>query len=154
MTFVYTLVFAVTCIEVLLLVLLLFPLSLTFQNRYCQLLKTVQRQLKIGLLILFSLVTILFVDSVNTAMKSNHPSQVQTTIVFDPYAHCKIFYAQRNAYLTLINLMLGFILYRIPQLICGQNVPNTQINLQAAITSQNNMAFSSSSSSAEVKVDS
>lgn len=116
MTFAYTLVFIATAVEAVLVLLLFLPLGLGFQMKYFSLLRTVQKKFKILLYILFSLVFLLFVDSVNTSMHSDHPNKPLTNIVFDPYSHCKIFYAQRNAYLTTIMLILGFILYRVPQM--------------------------------------
>jgi hypothetical protein len=117
MTFVYHLVFGVVAIESCLLFLLLVPLGLVFQHKLCTSMIRAQSKFKIFLIILFALVALLFVDSTNTALTSNQPNKIQQNIILDPYSHCKVFYAQRNAYLTFISMLIGAILYRIPQMV-------------------------------------
>ena len=113
-TFVYTLMFFIASFESLVLLLLLLPLGENFRKKIFSLIQYVQTKFTFWLGILFSLILILFIDAVNTANKSRHPDSSQQNIIFDPYSHCKLFYAQRNAYLTFITLVMGFILYSIP----------------------------------------
>jgi hypothetical protein len=122
MTLVYTLVFGITIAELVLLLLLLLPLGESFQSRFFSFLYMIQTRLRIGIYVMFSFVFILFINSVNTSMRGNDTTTSHPTI-FDPYSHCKIFYAQRNIYLTFITLMAGIILYRIPQMLSRQTTP-------------------------------
>ena len=119
MTLVYTSIFLIMLVELVLLVLLLLPLGQLIQTRLFYFLEMIQTYCKIPLYIMFSIIFILFANSVHTSIKSldsinnvNHHH-----IMFDPYSHCKNFYAQRNIYLTAITLLIGLILYRIPRMI-------------------------------------
>ena len=127
MTFVYHIVFVVTVIELFLLVLLLIPFSTIIQNKLCMFMIDIRQRLKIFLIILFALIILLFIDSANTAITTNHPNKPQQNIIVDPYTHCKVFYAQRNSYLTLMAMLLGLILYRIPNIIRNNSNNNQKI---------------------------
>jgi hypothetical protein len=120
MTFVYTLIFVITTVKFAMLLLMLIPLGGDFLFRYCNFLQNMRIKFKIYLYISYSLLVIFFIDSLNNAQNSQYPSESTRSLAMaiDPYSYCKIFYAQRNVYLTMISLILGFMLYRLPQLIC------------------------------------
>lgn len=117
MTLVYTLVFSITFIELFLLMMLLLPLGEKIQSQFIYILQAIQSKFKIGLYVMYSFVTILFFNSVNTSIRGMDDDMNHMNTMFDPYSRCKIFYAQRNVYLTSITLLMGLILFRIPQMV-------------------------------------
>ena len=117
MTFIYTAVFAVALTEAALLVLLVFPFGKTFQNKLCYLIFVFQEKFKVILCIIFGLICLMLIDSMNTATKSHHQQDLHVGVLFDPYSHCKMFYAQRNIYLNFVTLFMGFLLHRIPRML-------------------------------------
>lgn len=116
MTFLYTLVFIISFIELIFVLLLILPLGSTFQNKLFIFLNWFGSTFKIGLYVIITFIFILFVNSVGTSMNRDNET-LHPNMIMDPYSHCKIFYAQRNIYLTLGNLVMIMIIYRIPQMV-------------------------------------
>lgn len=122
MTLIYTSVFGFTIAEFIFLVLLMGPFGSTYRKRFCCIIQAIQLKFQIWMYILYSMLFLLFVDSLNTAFKSSHPNSTQMNMLtFDPYSHCKVFYAQRNVYLTFLALVFGVLLYRIPCIMEEEN---------------------------------
>lgn len=115
MTLIYTFVFGVTIAELFLLFLVLLPLGVSVQKRLFNFLEFIQTKLRVALYVLFFLVFMLFLNDLNTSMHAH--DEPMNPVVFNAYTHCKVFYAQRNMYMTTITLLVGFILYRIPKIV-------------------------------------
>ncbi|XWV25837.1 B-cell receptor-associated 31-like protein [Tupanvirus soda lake] len=119
MSLVFTSIFIITIIELFILFIVLLPLGQNIQSKIFLFLDMIRVRFRIMLYIIFSIVSILFLNSVQTSLRATDPVYVTShpSVMLDPYVHCKVFYAQRNIYLTSITLITGFVLYRLPQII-------------------------------------
>ncbi|KCV70698.1 hypothetical protein H696_03051 [Fonticula alba] len=118
----YTLVFGILVMEVVAFLLLMLPFSPAFRKKVVSLIANspFAAKLKIGVQVVFVLVTLLFLESISRMYRlENEISQQQAvynkgTALIDPFMnlYTSKFYAERNVYLTGITLFLAFVLHR------------------------------------------
>jgi len=116
MSVIYSTIFIIGALELLLLLAILLPLPLFIRNSLYGILNAIIKNFAYGLGIIFALITFMFIDSLGKVLHANHPVPTIVPTSFDPYSHCKVFYAQRNMYLTFLTLIMGFVLFRLPQI--------------------------------------
>lgn len=118
MSFQYTLIYCILCVELFVLfALLLVPEFIRI--KLCNLIQRTTNQMFYIFVTTFVLIGVPFIDSFKKILNDNHHHAQPQMIngIFDPYSHCKLFYAQRNLYLTGITLVLGFVLFRLPRIV-------------------------------------
>ncbi|KAI8913746.1 B-cell receptor-associated protein 31-like-domain-containing protein [Powellomyces hirtus] len=112
MSLFYQIVFVVLAAEMLLFTLLIAPLPLAVRRPMLKWMSTspLVTQAKSWLKLVFVYVTIMFVDSLNKVLRksSNEDHRPDT----DPYHRARLFYEQRNLYLTGAVLFLSLLLNR------------------------------------------
>src|SRR5277367_400540 len=116
MTIIFSSIFLVGLIEFVFVFLFFVPMHVGLRKRCFGFVKQVQERFKFYLCVIYVLIFFVLADAINTTIKGStiHSNPAPNTI-FDPYSHCKTFYAQRNVYLTLFTLLMGYILYRAPR---------------------------------------
>ncbi|TPX60650.1 hypothetical protein SpCBS45565_g07459 [Spizellomyces sp. 'palustris'] len=112
MSLFYQIVFVILAVEMALFTLLIAPLPLSLKRQFLIWMSKspVIAQAKQWLKIVFVYVFIMFLDSLNRTMRKDDANQ--TDHHHDPYHRARLFYDQRNLYLTGAVLFLSLLLNR------------------------------------------
>lgn len=108
-------VFYLLIAEIVVTTLLLLPLPLNWKSFLFKKLSSPKfNQVKNGLKFSLVFIGILFIDSLNksNSLKSESSRSGKTDAQTDAYIHAKMFYAQRNVYLTGATIFLALVLNR------------------------------------------
>lgn len=115
MSLFYSMVFYLLIAEIVFTTILLLPLPLNWKSFLFKKLSSPRfNQVKNGLKISLVFIGILFIDSLNksNSLKSESSRSGKPDAQTDAYIHAKMFYAQRNVYLTGATIFLALVLNR------------------------------------------
>lgn len=114
MTFIYPLIFLFAFFEFVFIFLFFLPFGKNYHRQIFYLIDGILKRYRGIFFIILFFVFIIFINSLLTVMKSSDHNTVNPQMPIGSFNNCKLFYEQRNLYLTFITLLMGYIIDRIP----------------------------------------